>query len=419
LEQLEGPLTALRQGDPELVGRTILATLGVFSFTGDPRWTYSLPNRPLFDPLTAILFYGGLGLAFWRWRRPVYAVLPIWLLVALLPSALSPDAPSTVRLIGALPVVYLLPGLVVEEASRRLVTGRADRTAPQLTLLVLALVGLLSLNAYRTTRDGFVHWPRALETRLRYQSTLSDIARHWQTTSEGAPVVAEAFYEPIDSDSLRRSVGGPSLARWIQTGAGVGGALVWPGGSATELYVPEYAPLNPDLMKAAGIQSQPLYRSAASPAFAVHTLPDAPVMPLQTADVGFGAPPILALRGHALLNVPDPNPAEIRLLTWWEVLADLPDDLALFVHLVDASGVIVAQSDGLDAAAATLHAGDRFLQRHVLGAPPSASGPLTLLVGVYRRGDGQRLPAGDATTFLLWRCDWTGSKYDCRLPDGR
>jgi hypothetical protein len=125
LEQLEGPLDALAAGDAGPVARAALATLGVFSAGGDPRWTYSLPGRPLFDPLTALLFYGGLGVALWRWRRPVYALLLVWLAVALLPSALSPDAPSTVRLVGALPVVYLLPGLAVAAVGARLRTWAA------------------------------------------------------------------------------------------------------------------------------------------------------------------------------------------------------------------------------------------------------------------------------------------------------
>ena len=113
VEQLAGPLDALRQGDAGPALQMTAATLGVFSFSGDPRWTYTLPGRPLFDPLTAILFYGGLLLAMARWRRPRYSLILAWLGVALLPSALTPQAPSTVRLVGAMPVVYLLPGLAV------------------------------------------------------------------------------------------------------------------------------------------------------------------------------------------------------------------------------------------------------------------------------------------------------------------
>ena len=111
VDQLAGPLAALRQGDLKPVLQSTLQTMGVFSFTGDPRWTYSWPGRPLFDWVTAVLFYAGLGVAFWRLKRPNYAFALIWLAVGLLPSALTPQAPSTVRLVGAMPVVYVLPGL--------------------------------------------------------------------------------------------------------------------------------------------------------------------------------------------------------------------------------------------------------------------------------------------------------------------
>ncbi len=56
VQQLEGPLTALQRGDLQPILQTSMATLGVFSFTGDPRWTYSLPGRPLFDPFTSLVF---------------------------------------------------------------------------------------------------------------------------------------------------------------------------------------------------------------------------------------------------------------------------------------------------------------------------------------------------------------------------
>jgi hypothetical protein len=417
VEQLGGPLTALRQGNPRPVLEAMTATLGVFSFTGDPRWTYSLPHRPLFDPLTAILFYVGLGIALWRWRRPTYALLSLWLLAALLPSALSPDAPSTVRLVGALPVVYLLPGLALAAAERSL-SGVAIAQTPQVRArLLLILLALLGVNIYRTVRDGFTRWPAALETRLRYQSTLSDIARHWRA-SAGTLVVADGFYEPIDGDSLARA-GGPAGARWVQSGQGAGGAVIWPNdGRPAVLYVPEYASLDPELSEAAGIDlEQPAYRSPGPPSFAVYPLSDGPAA-LSAANSPFGEPPLITLRGHALLDPATPITGALHLVTWWQVEGVLPADLAIFVHLLDESGGIVAQSDGLDAAAATLRPGDRFLQRHVLLLPPGDHGPLTLVAGLYSRNDGTRLPAGGGDSVMLWHCEWANGYY-CRPFPGQ
>ena len=417
LDQLEGPLVALRAGDAGPVAQATLATLGVFSVGGDPRWTYGPPGRPLFDPLTAVLFYAGLALALWRWRRPVYALLPIWLAVALLPSALSPDAPSTVRLVGALPVVYLLPGLAVAAATERLRTWPANRTtATRRTIggAVLAVAWLLAtFNGYRTMRDGFGAWPVNLETRLRYQTALRDIGAHWSAGDGGAPVVAEVFYEPIDAATLRRGVGRDLLARWVQTGGGVAGALVWPDGQPARVYVPEYAPLDGELAEALGL-GEPAYRSDGAPSFAVYALPQMPPVAWSPVAVDFGDPPAIHLAGVAPLNGGDDG--QLRLLTWWEVVAPLPADAALFVHLLDAAGNVVAQHDGLDAAAETLRPGDRLAQRHVLSQPRLDGGDYTLVAGVYRRGDGARLATADGSgAAVLGRCHVAESGSACKL----
>ena len=402
LDQLEGPLVALREGDAGPVAQAALATLGVFSFGGDPRWTYGPPGRPLFDPLTAVIFYAGLALALWRRRRPVYALLPIWLAVGLLPSALSPDAPSTVRLVGALPVVYLLPGLAVAAAAVRPRAWLANRTPAVRRAIAGAALGLALLlaafNGYRTVRDGFAAWAANLETRLRYQTALRDIGDHWSAGDGGAPVVAEVFYEPIDGATLRRVIGRDPLARWVQTGGGVAGALVWPAGQAARLYVPEYAPLDGELAAAVGL-TEPLYRSPGAPSFAVYVLPPSLPVAWSPVAVAFGEPPAIQLAGFAPLNAGDDG--QLRLLTWWEVLSPLSPDAAVFVHLLDAAGNVVAQHDGLDAAAETLRPGDRLAQRHVLSLPRLDSGDYTLVAGLYRRGDGARLATTDGRGVAL------------------
>ncbi|CUS02298.2 membrane protein of unknown function [Candidatus Promineifilum breve] len=423
LEQLEGPLTALQAGDAGPVLRMTAATLGVFSFTGDPRWTYGLPNRPLFDPLTALLFYGGLLVALWRWRQPHYLLLPIWLAVALLPSALSPDAPSTVRLIGALPVVYLLPGIAVQAVAGRLEKRTEKKSARSLPGALAALILLPALlTAYRTVQNGFSHWPADLETRTRYQSVLLDMGRHWLAAGDARPpVVADVFFEPIDAAGLRRSLGVDPVARWVQSGAGVAGAVVWPRGEPSALYVPEFAPLDAGLMTLAGADPTLLYRSDGSPSFAVYQITP-PLLGGINDGLAFastGCSPSLAYYGVTELLIGEEN---MEFATWWRAVDWLPDDLAVFVHLLDATGKIVAQHDGLDAAATTLQMGDVILQRHVLPLPATLlPGNYTLQVGMYRRTDGLRLALPDGRDVLtLAHCEVGpigSAALGCRLTD--
>ncbi len=384
VDQLSGPLDALRQGDVGPVLQTTLATLGVFSFTGDPRWTYSLPGRPLFDGVTAVFFYAGLGLALWRWRNERMSLLLVWLAVGLIPSAVTPQAPSTVRLVGALPVVCLLPGLAF---SRLIQSPKLNQSALIRASLFLFLLVLAGWNGVRTVGDGFLRWPQAQETRLHhYQAVLLDMSRHLKAAPVERLVVAEAFYEPIDADSFRRTLGYDPQARWVQTGSELAGALVLPaGGSDGRLYVPEYAPIPMELLTAAGITAVPLYRSDGFPSFAVYTLPPVPATAVSPPLVTFGGR--VSLLHYEVLSRQQGE--ALRLLTWWRVERPLPPDLASFVHLLNAQGALLSQHDGWDAASSLLQPGDVVVQRHLLPAAP-AEEEYTLRVGLYERGSSQR-----------------------------
>lgn len=393
VDQLSGPLDALQQGDFGPIWQSVSNTLGVFSFTGDPRWTYTLPERPLFDWVTAVLFYAGLGLALWRIKQPRYAFLLIWLAVGLVPSAVTPQSPSTIRMIGALPVVYVLPGLAVTSLQRIRIVNSKQYTVYSKGLLYTALSLLFAIfliNVGRTVRDGFIRWPQAEETRLNhYQTVLLEMSRYYR----GGPlVIADGFYEPIDRDSFRRNLGAYAPTRWVQTGANVAGAVVIPvdeGAGNGRLYVPEFAAISPDLLAAAGISPEPIYRSDGWPSFAVYTLTVAEgladISPITTFDDS------LVLIDYELLpRTPEEN---LVVLTTWRVKRPLPDSLVSFIHLLNKEGEIMAQHDGWDAAAMTLQSGDVVVQRHFLPWPKNLpSGEYTIQLGLYNRENGQRWP---------------------------
>lgn len=393
--QLDGPLQALQEGDVRPILQSTAATLGVFSFTGDPRWTYSLPGKPLFGPITAVFFYLGLFIALRHIRQPRYALLLIWLAVTLLPSALSPDAPSTVRLVGAMPVVYVLPGLALQYS---VFSTQYSVFRPGTAHWVLFTV-YCALLTFSTLRDGFLAWPAAPETHEKYQTVVWEIGRFWQTEPVERTVVADGFFEPIDADSLRRNMGLDVGARWVQTGSQVAGAIVFPaGGGNGRLFIPEFAPPAADLMEAAGINQQPVYRSPSTPSFAVYELPSQPAMPVMSQTVTFGD--AITLLGYEVETGDGERP--LTLFTYWQVEANLPADLSIFVHLL-AGDTLIAQHDGLDAAASTLHPGDAFIQKHNLPLPAeiSAGTSYALHLGLYQRQSQRRLFIdGETADFL-------------------
>ncbi len=229
VQQLDGPLNDLLGGNFQPALRSFLNTLAVFSFQGDPRWTYSLPGRPLFDPFTALFFYGGLLLVILRFKKPAYAFALFWLIVGLIPSAVTPQAPSTVRMIGALPVVFLFPALAISWLWYRLQGYDPNRKHAKVGLITVGLFSVvLLLNLFLTVRDGFIRWPGALETREKYQTVVADIARDLQNDPTNSAVIADGFYRPITADTLKREMAIDVPVRWIQTGGDVAGAIVFP-----------------------------------------------------------------------------------------------------------------------------------------------------------------------------------------------
>jgi hypothetical protein len=92
----------------------------------------------------------------------------------------------------------------------------------------------------------------------------------------------------------------------------------------------------------------------------------------------------------------------LHVVLTWRALADQPDvEAKVFVHLIDASGLVMAQSDGLPVnwtrPLPTWRAGERLLDVHALALPPDADlASATLRVGLYNPNTLERLPAYDA-----------------------
>ena len=93
---------------------------------------------------------------------------------------------------------------------------------------------------------------------------------------------------------------------------------------------------------------------------------------------GYEARPETASAGH-----------EFTVVLYWEALAPLGRDYTTFVHLVNAAGAVVGQSDhqpgGAYYPSSLWRPGDRVRDAHRLAvAADPGVGPYTLEVGVYR-----------------------------------
>jgi len=146
--------------------QNLVRTMLMFSVPGhgdvDPR--NNLPGRPALDPVLSLLFYLGLGVALWHWRRPAWGMLVLWLGAMLIPTVFSEWAPHFRRALGATAPTALLIALggwslwqAADWAAKktRLLPHRAIPAATQ-ALIFLALVSSATLAA----RDYFERWGR-------------------------------------------------------------------------------------------------------------------------------------------------------------------------------------------------------------------------------------------------------------------
>lgn len=132
-------------------------TAGSFHLLPDPNWRQNPAGRPLLDATTGLLFLAGLGIALWRWRRPNYLFVLIWLVVMSLPAALTVSGmPHSSRSIGVLPVACILPAIGLHEAilwlTERVAIKRIWR------IMVPAVAVLFLLVALSTYLDYFNAW---------------------------------------------------------------------------------------------------------------------------------------------------------------------------------------------------------------------------------------------------------------------
>ena len=175
----------------------------VLGFRGDPSWRNNFAGQPMLSPGEAFFFWLGVGMAVWLWqRRPTYRLLLLWLGVLILPATLALDQipPSTMRMIGAAPAIYLLVGVGMWEAFQFLrerclaLPWRASlifqenntRAAIVVGAVVIGLILVQGVSAYRTY---FHKWAFAPEVAEAYGGPWVDLPHALNAQQSAADTV--------------------------------------------------------------------------------------------------------------------------------------------------------------------------------------------------------------------------------------
>lgn len=421
LDQLAGPLNALRQGNLGPVLDIAVGTLGMFTFRGEPQWLYNIAGRPVFDPVTSLFFYAGVLWSVARWQGWRYGLILLWLLIGLAPGMVSPPAASFTHTLAAQPVVYLLLGLGVHEIWRWL--------SPRYTWSGSAMAStLLTVNLVLACRAYFVIWPAVSDVRELYQASVTDVARELDATESPGEVAIGApytgYWHPWNAMGFELALRRRDLeVRWFDAASG----WVWPSGPGPSTFFFPTDPLGPQksdaiLKKLFMVDATPLLSSDSFQAFRVVD-PSALEEVLDAASsITVARPPgeggihnlslPLGFDGRfELLGAELPDRSfkageEIRVTTYWRVTRADSTPVVGFVHVTSDGQDIWGQHDGLAVRPSSLQVGDRFAQVHRIPIKPETpAATYHLQLGLYRPDTLTRLPirAGeDRTVDRVW-----------------
>jgi hypothetical protein len=334
----------------------VRACLGMLFLRGDPYIRFNIPHRPLFDPITAVLFLLGVAAIAWQLIRsprsapgaaasPCHRAACVFLLIylptMLLPSALAVGdvTPSNLRTAGLLPFVYVFPALglsMLESAitSSRSPISRHLSRAIHHSCLPLLLLGIATPIAASTY---FHDWASSAPLYHAADGDLADVATYLNQTdlTTTTPYVASIHYRhptlallAEDYEEIRWLTGGKTVVFPAEGDAllifprSASGDLTWAQSVLpADARVPIATPAGPD-----GTPAFHAYRVSPNPDLA-------PTHPL-TANLAH----VVHLLGYDVIGQPQSN-GRAEVAIWWRVMnAPSAGDYGPVARLTDPWG---------------------------------------------------------------------------------
>jgi len=393
--EVNEPMRDMFKGNFRPVVDNFVDILAGFGLSGDPLWRQGVPFRTVFHPLLALFFYGCLLYSIWRVADARYGFLLLWIFTAFIPSLMTIDAPSTIRMINILPVLTTLPAIVMHRTAKLSTEiGRLSTIARRVWFIPLLFMGILLFQTVHTAEDILVTWPGDEdEVQFTWQTALRDAAHYLDEQAVGEVAIGGWSPESVDS---------PTMALYLQRDDLTLHhyhplrALVIPAGATPQqparLLQPAVLPPHPVLaaeLAAWGAEPEAHGR------FVEYQLSRQPEPePDYPASVAFGGE--LLFLGHSLDESCRPGSGQpCQALTYWRVLAPSDEERRIFFHAVDAQGQVIAAGDDLGAPALHWQPGALIVQRHELAIDGGAIAGLQ--TGLYNPVSGERLLAPDGS----------------------
>ena len=165
----------------------------MFHGRGDANPRHNVPDHPMLCPVTGALLLLGCGLALWRWRDHRFALLLLWIVIALQGGILSTarEAPQAYRTLGVVPAICLLSAATADAWMR--VVGQFRALRP---LVWLALLSALGFNAYTSYQQYFVEQAGDPRVTWRFSPAENQIAQRVLVEREQIGDISHVYLSP-------------------------------------------------------------------------------------------------------------------------------------------------------------------------------------------------------------------------------
>ena len=392
IAEVDAPLRALMAGNVVPVLQNGVKILGMAGFAGDPLWRQNVAGRPLFDPFLATIFYISLPLFLWKIRDKRHAFLLLWLATAVLPSLVTINAPSSIRMINILPILPLFIGVVIHNRHK------LSPVIPNLSTVFVNILGIVVLgyHIWWTAVSVFQIWPQNEEVRFVWQAGLTQTAvfldhqptahtaaiAGWSPDTMDVPTmqltlqrddIALSHFNPLDGTLVLPAANGAiyrptilDLHPYWQTQLASWGAVEQQHGEFVEIRLPDgFVPEVEEGEKTAVTDTDVIPANAGIQ-----------LTPQVTGKTAVFANQLQFL-GYDLVGTQE-------LVTYWRVLATPTAASRLFVHQLDVAGNVLGEDyrlDALDPQAIWFphwQPGDLILQHHDLPVPLADTATLRL-----------------------------------------
>ncbi|MBU1879068.1 MAG: hypothetical protein KJ734_08955, partial [Chloroflexi bacterium] len=366
--------------------------------------------------------------------QPTYLFAVVWLVVMMLPSALTAEGiPNSLRNLAAAPVVYILPalalvqiGIAIQSRYRMQDAGRATRrshithSALRVYLASCIIFLLLALQAGLTYHDYFVSWAEHPETAKAMNADMHVVEIAEWMNAHADENNAFLLLNTYEHPAIAFLYTGESPYASLPDGGDVPATIRQLCQGRSRLLVIQWYGLNPGAMRAENFALDMLDayamragEQAASRGFSVlaYQLPLDLLFPMRLRDraakfggVQFGD--AAHLTGY-LFHTPSLGPdtvtpgAEAWVVLRWQLPemsdGDTPPALKVTLRLLDAEGRAVAQLDkaltGPESEHREARPGDAITDYYRLSIPADVPpGTCTLVMGVYLPDTLQLLP---------------------------